>query len=147
MGAAERYTRYATDVPEIFQLRNFEIRVDSLANRHQARWRFPLPVRVVLLSLFLLTLPAWCQQSSVSQHTPGGNWSPTIVRPEPPRDLNPEAFRFQSINQDAEELSALSAMMQSDLSQLRKGVLSKELEQNLKKMEKLAKKLRQEVNH
>jgi hypothetical protein len=36
--------------------------------------------------------------------------------------------------------------MQSDLSQLRKGMLSKELEQNLKKMEKLAKKLRQEVS-
>ena len=40
-----------------------------------------------------------------------------------------------------------SSLMQSDLSQLRKGVLSKELEQNLKRMEKLAKKLRQEVSH
>lgn len=36
--------------------------------------------------------------------------------------------------------------MQSDLSQLRKGILSKDLAQNLKKMEKLAKKLRQEVS-
>ena len=35
--------------------------------------------------------------------------------------------------------------MQPDLNQLRKGVLSKDLAQNLKKMEKLAKKLRQEV--
>jgi hypothetical protein len=83
----------------------------------------------------------------MSQRLPGGNWSPTIVRPEPPRDLNPEAFRLQNINHDAEELSALSALMQSDLSQLRRGVLSQELEQNLKKMEKLAKKLRQEVRH
>jgi len=107
----------------------------------------PLPVRVVLLSLFLLTVPVWSQQSTISQHLPGGNWSPTIVRPEPPRDLNPEAIRLQSINHDAEELSALSSLMQSDLSQLRKGVLSKELEQNLKRMEKLAKKLRQEVSH
>ena len=104
-------------------------------------------MRVVILSLFLVTLPGWSQQSTMSQRLPGGNWSPTIVRPEPPRDLNPEAFRLQSINQDAEELSALSTLMQSDLSQLRKGVLSKELEQNLKKMEKLAKKLRQEVSH
>lgn len=104
-----------------------------------------MPARVVLLSLFLLAIPAWSQQSTVSQHMPGRNWSPTIVRPEPPRDLNPEAFRLQGINRDAEELSALSALMQSDLSQLRKGVLSKELEQNLKKMEKLAKRLHQEV--
>jgi hypothetical protein len=51
------------------------------------------------------------------------------------------------ISHDAEELSALSALMQYDLSQLRKGVLSKELEQKLRKMEKLAKKLRQEVSH
>lgn len=83
----------------------------------------------------------------MSQRLPGGSWSPTIVQPGPPRDLNPEAFRLQNINHNAEELSALSALMQSDLSQLRKGVLSKELEQNLKKMEKLAKKLRQKVSH
>jgi len=35
--------------------------------------------------------------------------------------------------------------MQSDLNQLRNGVLSKDLAQNVKKMEKLAKKFRQEV--
>lgn len=66
------------------------------------------------------------------------------MRPEPPT-FNSTAFRLQAINQDASELSALSASMQSDLVQLRKGILSKDLAQNLKKMEKLAKKLRQEV--
>ena len=140
-----RYTRQPPRVLEIFRPRNFKTGIDSLANGDQVRWG--VPVRGVLLSLFLLTLPGWSQPSTMSQRVPGGNWSPTIVRPEPPRDLNPEAFRLQNINHDAEELSALSTLMQSDLSQLRKGMLPKELEQNLKKMEKLAKMLRQEVSH
>ena len=80
----------------------------------------------------------------MQQRVPGGNWSPTIVKPEP-RTFNSRALRLQAINQDASELSALSASMQSDLNQLRKGMLSRDLAQNLKKMEKLAKKLRQEV--
>ena len=100
----------------------------------------------VVLTLILLAVPMSSQQSTTSQRLPGGNWSPSVVRPEPPRDLNPQASRIQSIKQDAEELSALSAHVQADLTQLRKGMLAKELEQNLKKMEKLAKKLRQEVS-
>jgi len=99
---------------------------------------------LVLLSVVLLSVPM-LSQSTMQQRVPG-NWSPTVVRPEPPRDLNSPALRLQVINQDAQELSMLSTSMQSDLSQLRKGVLSKDLAQNLKKMEKLAKKLRQEVS-
>jgi len=60
--------------------------------------------------------------------------------------LNSPAFRLKAINQDAQELSALSASVQSDLLQLRKGLLTKDLTPNLKKMERLAKKLRQEVS-
>jgi hypothetical protein len=60
--------------------------------------------------------------------------------------LNSPALRLQAINQDAEELSALTASLQSDLLQLRKGLLTKDLTPTLKKMEKLAKKLRQEVS-
>lgn len=107
--------------------------------------RLPLSARVVFLSLVLLSVPVLSQQSNMPQRVPGGSWSPAVVRPEPPT-LNSRAFRLQAINQDASELSALSASMPSDLSQLRKGILSKDLAQNLKKMEKLAKKLRQEVS-
>jgi len=105
-----------------------------------------LSARVAFLSLVFLTIPVLSQQSTMNQRVPGGNWSPPIVRPEPPRELNSPAFRLQAINQDAQELSALSASLQSDLLQLRKGMLTKDLTPNLKKMEKLAKKLRQEVS-
>ena len=105
-----------------------------------------MSARVAFLFLIFLTVPVLSQQSTMNQRVPGGNWSPTIVRPEPPRDLNSRAFRLQAINQDAQELAALSASLQSDLLQLRKGTLTKDLTPNLKKMEKLAKKLRQEVS-
>ena len=131
---------------KIFLLQDFETGVDSLASRHKASWRFPLSARVAFLPLVFLTIPVLSQQSTMNQRVPGGNWSPTIVRPEPPRDLNSPALRLQAINQDAEELSALTASLQSDLLQLRKGLLTKDLTPNLKKMEKLAKKLRQEVS-
>lgn len=105
-----------------------------------------MSARVAFLSLVFLTVPVLSKQSTMNQRVPGGNWSPTIVKPEPPRDFHSPAFRLQEINQDAEDLSALTAALQSDLHQLRKGLLTKDLAPNLKKMEKLAKKLRQEVN-
>ena len=104
-----------------------------------------MSAHIVFLSLVLLTVPVLSQQSTMNQRLPGGNWSPTIVKPEPPRDFNSPAFRLQAIHQDADELTALSALLQSDLLQLRRGLLTKDLAPNLKKMEKLAKKLRQEV--
>jgi hypothetical protein len=50
-----------------------------------------------------------------------------------------------AIHQDASELSALSSSVQSDLQRLQKGILAKDLQPRLQKMEKLCKKLRQEM--
>jgi len=82
----------------------------------------------------------------MSQRVPGKELSATAVRPEPAHDFNLKTFRLQAINQDAQDLAKLSAELQSDLQQLQRGMLSKELAPNLKKMEKLSKKLRQEVS-
>ena len=101
--------------------------------------------RLVLL-VSLLTVPALTQQSSMSPQVPGRNWSlPPAIRPEPPRESDLRAVRLVSIHQHAQELSALSNSVQSDLQQLQKGILSKDLANNLKKMEKLSKTLRQEM--
>ena len=97
--------------------------------------------RVVFLSLVLLTAPSLSQ---TTMRTPG-SWSPTIVRPEPPRDLDTQRFKLEAIHQDVRDFVALSTQLQTDLQQLQKGMVSKELAQNLKKIEKLSKKLRQEV--
>lgn len=102
--------------------------------------------RLVLLFVSLFTIPALTQQTSMNARLPGQNWAlPPSVRPEPPRDFDLRAIRLQAIHQHAAELSALSVSLQSDLQQLQKGMLAKDLAANLKKMEKLSKKLRQEV--
>jgi hypothetical protein len=49
------------------------------------------------------------------------------------------------LNRDVSELTALSESVQSDLRQLQRGVLVKDLNENLKRLEKLSKKLRREM--
>lgn len=101
--------------------------------------------RLVLL-VSLLTVPALTQQSSMTPQAPGRNWSlAPAIRPEPPRESDLRAVRLESIHQHAQELAALSGSVQLDLQQLQKGMLAKDLAENLKKMEKLSKKLRQEM--
>jgi hypothetical protein len=102
--------------------------------------------RMVLL-VSLLTVPALTQQSGmITPQVPGRNWTlPPSVRPEPLRESDLRAIRLQTIHEDADQLSALSVSLQSDLQQLQKGMLTKDLADNLKKIEKLSKKLRQEV--
>lgn len=101
--------------------------------------------RLVLL-VSLLTLPVVTQQSSMGQQAPGHSWSlGPEIRPEPPRESDLRAAKLESVHQHAEQLSALSITLQSDLQQLRKGMLAKDLGEHLKQMEKLSKKLRQEV--
>lgn len=106
----------------------------------------PLSIARLVLLVSLITVPALTQQSTISPQLPGRNWSlPNAIGPEPPRDLDLRTIRLQSIHQHADELSALSTSVQSDLLQLQKGMLAKDLTENLRKMEKLSKKLRQEV--
>jgi len=102
--------------------------------------------RMVLL-VSLLTVPALTQQTGmIAPQLPGRNWTlAPAVRPEPPRESDLRAIRRQAIHEDAQHLSDLSISLQSDLQQLQQGMLTKDLAENLKKMEKLSKKLRQEV--
>jgi hypothetical protein len=101
----------------------------------------------MVLLVSLLTVPALTQQSGMmTPQLPGRNWTlAPSVRPEPPRDSDLRLLRLQAIHEDAQHLAALSISLQSDLQQLQKGMLTKDLADNLKKMEKLSKKLRQEV--
>lgn len=68
------------------------------------------------------------------------------MRPEAVPELDERANRQAMISHDVEELSSLSSSLQSDFQQLQKGMLVKDLPQKLKKMEKLSKRLRQEVS-
>lgn len=106
----------------------------------------PLSGARMVLLVGLLSFPALAQQSTLSPQLPGRNWSmgPT-VHPEPLRQSDLQAVRLQTIHEDAEKLSALSGALQSELQQLQRGVFPQNMGEDLKKMEKLSKKLRQEM--
>jgi len=103
--------------------------------------------RLILSALLLFALsalPVLAQQGNLPARN--AMWVNRDIRPEPPRDMNLEAARIEAIHKDADQLSQLNAALQSDLEQLRKGLLPKTLTDNLKKIEKLSKKLRSEVS-
>ena len=105
-----------------------------------------MSVRLVSVLLVFLTVPMFSLQSGIEQQMQQRVWSRgQMMKPDSPPELNPEASRLQAIQHDATDLAVLSTSLQSELEQLQKGLLAKDLEQKLKKMEKLSKKLRQEV--
>ena len=111
-----------------------------------------MPIRlvsslVVLLALPLLALPAVAQQTNIqnqiSQHVDQREARISQVSTTPGPDLR--AARMAQLHRDIGELSSLSATVQSGLRQLQSGMLVKDLDGNLKKMEKLSKKIRREM--
>ncbi len=98
-----------------------------------------MSARAALPLLFLLAVPAFCQQAVMP--TPMGRpvqWSHPLPEVSP-------AQRVQAIQQEAHDLLALSSSVQEDLEKLQKGLLARDLHDKLKKMEKLAKRLREDV--
>jgi hypothetical protein len=106
-----------------------------------------MPARHVSLLLLILSVPASSQHTAlqahinqtVNQHQEG--ISQVSAPPEP--DLR--AARLAALQHDANELSALTNSVQSDVLKLQHGMLVKDLDENLKKLEKLSKKVRREI--
>jgi hypothetical protein len=104
-----------------------------------------MSTRLVFVFLIFLAIPVFSQQTTVQQ-TQQRIWSRGQgMRPDSAPELDTKAARLEAIHHDATDLSALSASLQTDLEQLQKGLLTKDLAEKLKKIEKLSKKLRQEV--
>jgi hypothetical protein len=97
-----------------------------------------MSTRFVLSLAILLSVPAVCQQG---MPTPMGR---PIQWQQPGPKVSPEQ-RARGIQQEAHDLSELSSSIQDDLQKLQKGMLSKDLHNKLKKLEKLAKRLREDV--
>ncbi len=104
----------------------------------------------LVLSLLVITIvpgPTFSQQSPMQQKIQQRySAHDNTLRPEPLPEADQRAMRQKAIFQDVAELSDLSASLQSDLQQLQKGMLAKDLNQKLKKVEKLSKRLRQEMS-
>jgi hypothetical protein len=102
-----------------------------------------MPARTLAFVLLLLCVSVLAQQPGMGARLNGRMWSDREVRPEPVH-TNPQV-RLEAIHRDAQELSQLQSALQEQLQLLQKGMLHKDLAENLKKTEKLAKKLRGEV--
>ena len=105
-----------------------------------------MPTRLATLLWVLLAVSVVSQdtiQRQISQRVDSHQQriSRTVTGASPAQQ---DAY-LQVVGHDAEELSTLSASVQSDLQQLRKGLLAKDLNEKLKRMEKLSKKLRREM--
>jgi hypothetical protein len=106
-----------------------------------------MPIRHIALLLLVVAVPATSQRAgiqqrinqTVDQHQQQISQVPTSA------EVDAKTARLHAIYQDANELSALSASVQSDLRKMQQGVLAKGLNEDLKRMEKLSKKLRQEM--
>jgi hypothetical protein len=108
-----------------------------------------MPVRLVSLLLVLLAVPAVGQgglpQNTQNRLNAKAERRDQLNAQSAPLPTDAATARLQVVRRDAEELSALSATLQSDLQQLQSGLLAKDLHENLKKMEKLSKKLRRDM--
>jgi hypothetical protein len=105
-----------------------------------------MPARLASVLFLLLAVPCVSQtnvQARISQHIDQREQRTSQVVVPPSPDV--KAARLEVLHHDATELSALSESVQSDLRQLQKGLLVKDLNENLKKLEKLSKKVRREM--
>ncbi len=106
-----------------------------------------MSIRVVCLLLFFLAVPAASQHTGVQQRINQSvdQHQQQISQVATSPDADVRAAQLHAFYQDANELSTLSASVQSDLQKLQQGLLVKDLHDNLKKMEKLSKKVRREM--
>lgn len=107
-----------------------------------------MSARLVFLLLVCLAAAALSQQPRIAQQINQrvDSKEQRISQVIPPTEQDARAARLETVHHDAQELRNLSASVQSDLEQLGKGLLAKDLQAKLKKMEKLSKRLRQEMN-
>lgn len=98
--------------------------------------RFGFSLAILPLAI-LLSVPA------VSQGIPTPMGRP-VQWQHPLPEVSPEQ-RARAVQQEARDLSELSSSIQDDLQKLQKGMLPKDLHEKLKKLEKLAKRLREDV--
>ena len=106
-----------------------------------------MAARLASLLLILLAVPAVGQlpQSVQNRLDAKAQQRDQMNLGAAPPTLNAAAARLQIVHHDAIELSALSASLQPDLQQLQNGFLAKDLHEKLKKIEKLSKKLRRDM--
>jgi hypothetical protein len=103
-----------------------------------------MPTRITPLLTVLIAAPLLCQQANVQQRSQLRQEWHQEMQSNAMNGKNPAA-KNALISQEAQQLSALNLSLQAELALLQKGSLPKDLPEKLKSVEKLAKKLRREL--
>jgi hypothetical protein len=105
-----------------------------------------MSARLVLL-VAVLAIPAPSQNTNAQVHLNHilAQRQQQLIEGNSSPEMDSQTARRQAVKEDATELSLISASVHADLQQLQRGVLAKDLHENLKKMERLSKKLRKEM--
>jgi hypothetical protein len=108
-------------------------------------------LRVSFWLLVLLAFPYSAGAQGTPHHVPPGvvegdnTINKGINTVEPPMEMRNRQINVQQVKQEAEELRTLANALPAQIDQVANNQLPKDLSDNLKKIEKLAKHLRSEV--
>jgi hypothetical protein len=117
------------------------------------RWIAPLRCLSFALGLLFLALPARPQMPAPlgrcgPRSTDPADWprNPSLDQPASHNiPAQPAARNTAQLRHDAKELAELSASVTADIDQVNRGVLPKDVLEKLKRIEKLSKRLRNEL--
>lgn len=103
-------------------------------------------------SILLFALLLSASPSSAQVIRPAGQHQADKAEDQFDKSIPPPAHKRQSIDaarltQDASELASLAQSIPPAVDQTTKGLLPKDLDQKLKRIEKLAKQLRSQIDH
>jgi hypothetical protein len=106
-----------------------------------------VPPTSLLFGLVGLCICACAQSVPPGAPVPAGYGSPppTIYTPGPTRRSPVPQIDATALQREAKELLDLSQSVQPDIESLKRGLLSKDLTDKLKRIEKLSKRLRSEI--
>jgi hypothetical protein len=102
---------------------------------------------ILLLALLLSTSLISAQRVRPAGQHEADTAEAQFEKSVPPPAHQPRTLDFQKLTQNADELAALAQSIPQAVDLTTKGILPKDLEDRLKRIEKLAKQLRSQIDH
>jgi hypothetical protein len=102
---------------------------------------------ILLFALLLSASLAWAQTNGPTGQRQVDKAEAQFDKSVPPPAYQPQSTDLAKLRRDANELANLAQSIPPDVDQTAKGILPKELDQKLKRIEKLAKQLRSQIDH
>jgi hypothetical protein len=126
-----------------------ESRKKSTGGAYNVNLHWSLVMNTTRLSICVLVLCSFCSVAWPQYHGPIGSGQGKKRWAEPPEQRNVVQLRNtpdpRELKSDADELARLSQSVPAEIEDVSRGLVSKDLSEKLKRIEKLSKKLRDAV--